>query len=214
MLRHLLPPLLSLPLVAQGALFQEDTTLPPSLGLHLQVGLPRNAANQDLNHHIGYGITLCYPWQLGVRQLLRPNLEYNRYRISPGPSPAWAADAAHDQTFQTWKLGIDYVLYLEPWVYRGPYAVVGVGFQHATVDFPVQNGAQQALMSHQSSLNSPWAGIGFGYQFTSDIGLELRYSAASYAAEKGQPLTSYTLTEPIQRDGRFIHMILALRAPF
>lgn len=214
MLRPFLLPLIALPLVAQGALFQEDAALPPSLGVHLQVGLPRNAADRDLNQHIGYGATLCYPWHLGGRHLLRPNLEYNQYRISPQPSPPWTTETTRRHTFHSWKLGIDYVLYQEPWVYRGPYALVGVGVQHSTVDFPVRNGTQPALMSHRSSLTSPWAGVGFGYQFTSDIGLEFRYSVASYAAERGEPLTSYSLTQPIKRSGHFLHLILALRAPF
>lgn len=206
--------LFALPVVAQGGLFQEDTTLPPSLGVHLQVGVPRNAADRDLNHHIGYGVALCYPWHLGGRHLLRPNLEYNQYLISPQPSPPWAAGSGHNLAFHSWKLGMDYVMYQEPWVYRGPYVLVGAGIQYSEVDYQVQNGTQRLLMSHQSSLTTPWAGAGFGYQFTSDIGLELRYSVAAYAAEKGQPLTGYTLTEPVQRDGHFIHLILALRAPF
>jgi hypothetical protein len=207
-------PLLTLPVLAQGALFQDDTALPPSLGVHLQVGFPRNAADRDLNRHIGYGATLCYPWHLGGRHLLRPNLEYNQYRIDPQPSPAWAPGPEHSLAFHSWKLGIDYVMYQEPWVYRGPYVLVGLGIQHSAVDYPVQNGTQQALMNHRSSLTTPWAGAGFGYQFTSDIGLEFRYSVAAYAAEQGQPLGSYTRTEPIKRDGHFLHLILALRAPF
>jgi hypothetical protein len=214
MLRPFVMSLLALPLVAQGTLFQEDTTLPPSLGVHLQVGLPRGIADQDLNRHIGFGLALGYPWHLGGGHLLRPNLEYNQYRITPQPAPAWTAEAAEKHIFQSWKLGIDYVLYAEPWVYRGPYALLGVGIQHSNVDFPVQHGTQHALAIHSSSLTSPWVGVGCGYQFTSDAGLELRYSMAAYAAERGQPLTSYTLTEPIKRDGRFLHLILVLRAPF
>lgn len=207
-------PLLTLPALAQGALFQEDTALPPSLGVHLQVGLPRGEADRDLNHHVGYGLAVCYPWHLGGRHLLRPNLEYNQYRLSPQPSPPWTAGAGHSLVFHTWKVGIDYVLYQEPWVYRGPYVLVGAGFQYSKVDHPVQNGGQQALISHRSALAAPWAAAGFGYQFTSDVGLELRYSVAAYAAERGQPLGSYTLTEPDRRSGQAIHLILALRAPF
>ena len=211
--------LLTLPALAQGApargaLFQEDTALPPSLGVHLQVGLPRNAADQDLNQHIGYGLAVSYPWHPGGRHLLRPNLEYNQYRISPQPSPPWATGTGHTLAFHSWKLGLDYVLYQEPWVYRGPYVLVGAGLQYSVVDYPVQNGSQQALLDHPSSLAAPWAGAGFGYQFTSDIGLELRYSVVAYAAERSQPLGSYTATEPIKREGRFLHLILALRAPF
>ena len=208
MKRLCLLPLFTLPLLAQGALFQEDTALPPSLGVHLQVGIPRGDADRDLNQHIGYGLALAYPWHLGGRHLLRPNLEYNQYRIDP----QLASPSGHSLTFQAWKLGLDYVMYQEPWVYRGPYVLVGVGLQHAEVAYPVLSGAPS--VSHHSSLTTPWAGAGFGYQFTADIGLELRYSVAAYAAERGQPLTSPTLTEPIHRDGRFLHLILALRAPF
>lgn len=214
MKRLLLPTLLTFPLLAQGSLFQEDTALPPSLGVQLQVGIPQKATDRDLNQHIGYGVTLCYPWHLGGRHLLRPNLEYNQYRISPQAAPPYTTGIGHSLSFHSWKLGMDYVLYQEPWVYRGPYVLVGVGLQHSELNYPAQSGTQQTLMSHQSSLTSPWAGAGFGYQFTSDIGLELRYSVAAYRAEKGQALTSYTLTEPIRREGHFIHLILALRAPF
>ena len=34
---------------------------------------------------------------------------------------------------------------------------------------------------------APWVGAGFGYQFTPDIALELRYAAMAYEAERGQP---------------------------
>jgi len=204
----------ALPTFAQGALFQEDTALPPSLGVHLMVGLPRGEADRDLNHHVGYGLALSYPWHLGGRHLLRPNLEYNQYRLSPQPSPSWAPEAGHTLAFHTWKVGIDYVVYQEPWVYRGPYVVVGAGLQYSKVDHPVQNGSQTMLMDHRSSLAAPWAGAGLGYQFTADVGLELRYSVAAYAAERDQPLAGYTLTEPVRRSGQALHLILALRAPF
>lgn len=210
----LLAPLFALPLAAQGSLFQEDTALAPSLEVHLQVGIPRQAADKDLNDHIGYGVALCYPWHLGGRHLLRPNLEYSQYRISRPNAPPWATETRGHHAFHAWKLGLDYVLYQEPWVHRGPYAMVGAGIQHSEVDYPVQSGTQQALVNHRSSLTAPWVGAGFGYQFTSDIGLEFRYSVAAYAAEKGQPLTGYTRTEPIRREGHFIHLILTLRAPF
>lgn len=206
--------LATLPLAAQGRLFEEDASLPPSLGVQVQAGIPRGAADRDLNWHYGWGLGVSYPWHLGGRHLLRPNVEYNQYRLSPPPAPAWATGTDQSLTFHTWKFGIDYVLYQEPWVHRGPYVMVGAGIQYAEVDHLVQNGTQQTLMEHRSALTAPWFGTGVGYQFTPDVALELRYSAADYGAERGEHLASYALTEPIQRDGRFLHFILAVRAPF
>ena len=209
--------LLAMPLLAQktaGVLFQGNAELPPSMEVQLQVGLPRGVAYQDFNHHIGYGLALDFPLQIADRHLLRPNLEYSDYRITQPDAPVWAADTERSTNFKAWKLGVDYLLYKEPWVFNGPYALVGIGFQYSGVDYLVQGGNQQSLTTHHSSSTTPWVGVGFGYQVTPDIGLELRYSVASYEAQKGEPLAAYTLTEPIQREGHFIHLILTLRTPY
>lgn len=213
MIRPVFAPLLALPLAAQGALFQEDTTMPPTVGVNIQAGFPLDAAAKDLNRGAGYGASVSYLWHLGGRHILRPNLEYNGYRVSPPRVPAWATGTGQRPILHTWKVGVDYLMYQEPWAYRGPYALVGVGLQYSEIDHQVQNGAQLTLADHRSTLSSPWVGAGAGYQITPDIAFEVRYSVAAYTAQRGQPLASYVLTESTRRDGRFLHIVLALRVP-
>ncbi len=217
-LRLLLPLLAlwlcALPLSAQGRLFEEDAILPPSLGVNAQLGFPLGTANRDLNEHYGWGLALNYPWHLGGRHVLRPNLEYNRYRISPPSPPAWAAEADQSPDLTSWKVGVDYLLYQEPWAHHGPYVFVGAGLQWSRSEHRVANASGTALVSHRATSQAPWVGTGFGYQFTPDIALEVRYSLTAYEAQKGQRLGSYTLTESVRREGSFVHMVLAVRAPF
>jgi hypothetical protein len=67
--------LLTLPLTAQGSLFQEDTTVPPTVGINVQAGFPQGEAGRDLNQNVGYGAAVSWLSHLGGRHLLRLNLE-------------------------------------------------------------------------------------------------------------------------------------------
>jgi hypothetical protein len=212
MRRAVLAALLVLPLGAQATLFREDTALPPTLDIHVQAGFPQEVAGRDLDRG-SWGASVAWLWHLGGRHLLRPNLEYDRYRVSPLAAPAWSPETDTSGTLRTWKLGVDYLLYQEPWVFRGPYVLVGIGIQYAEVDRWAQGGSQEGLLNSHETLTVPWTGVGAGYQITSDIALELRYSWAAYPAQRGQPLGSQVSTEPIQREGRYLHVALALRVP-
>lgn len=206
--------LVALPVTAQGRLFEETPRLPPSLGVNVQLGFPLGVADRDLNDHVGWSIGLNYPWHLGGRHVLRPNLEFNRYRLTREGAPAWVADPDPGADLTSWKLGVDYLVYQEPWAHHGPYVFVGAGVQYARSVFSVPNADQTALVEHHATLRAPWVGGGLGYQFTPDIALELRYAASAYDAERGQRLASYTLTEPVRRHGSFVHLALAVRTAF
>lgn len=213
MTRWLCSFLCACPLLAQGPMFQETPLLPPTIGVNLQVGFPQGATEDDLNHGVGYGAAVSYCWHPGGRHLIRPTLSYDTYRITPPGPPAWATGVSDRHDFYAWTLAVDYLLYQEPWVHHGPYLLLSAGFQYSSVTHPVQNGTQLAMTNHRSSRTAPWFGAGVGYQFTDDIALEVRYSASSYAAQRGQRLTGYALTEDTARDDRFVHLILAVRAP-
>ena len=168
------------------------TSLPaPAVELHAGweagIGIMREDLGNFKPEAGAPGVGLSLIIDLGDGHLLRPKVNdwlFNRRQMMGDPN----APVKIGHTADLLSLGLDYLYIPEGNVNLGYYLIVGAGLSRnrMALDLPVP-GSQGTAMFHVSGTSTkPTYDLGWGYQFNSMVGTEIRYETSRWVSPVDQ----------------------------
>jgi len=173
---------LGIPLLAQApepGLKEPDNW---TIGFGLHMGFPTGDLGNAVNNHIGYGVAVQFPINIGGGLQLRPQLEGTGYRITRYDTLAWLFNYDDREVLRTYRAGVDLLIPLTGSPYKtGPYLIGGVALQNSSYDRLIQDAnGDSVTTSTRLSLWGPAWTAGIGMMVSQHVGVELRYYRFDY----------------------------------
>lgn len=173
---------LALPVLAQAPEPGLKEPAAWTIGFGLHMGFPTGDLGNAVNNHIGYGVAVQFPINLGGGLQLRPQLEGTGYRITSYDTVAWLFNYDDREVLRTYRAGVDLLIPLTGDLRKtGPYLIGGVALQNSSYARLVQdsNGDSVTTSTRLSMWGPAWT-AGVGMKVSPHVAVEARYYRFDY----------------------------------